>query len=159
MSTAVLLFVHATSIQRVCVPSRAKTVFSNLIVHRNLDWYRVERDDVRDRFELIELIVRDGTNGLGLSDASEEAMPRPAPIRVCRKQLNLVVKYHILLNVCETCTISRSSYTAAMKYIRPVWLTHSGEKKDFEVYSCHVSPDGKRLVTAAGGDWCPPCDL
>ncbi|CAF9926430.1 MAG: HIR complex subunit [Alectoria fallacina] len=37
-----------------------------------------------------------------------------------------------------------------MKYIRPVWLTHSGEKKDFEVYSCHVSPDGKRLVTAAG---------
>ena len=25
-----------------------------------------------------------------------------------------------------------------------------GEKKDFEVYSCHVSPDGDRLVTAAG---------
>ncbi|KAI9716461.1 MAG: HIR complex subunit [Candelaria pacifica] len=24
------------------------------------------------------------------------------------------------------------------------------EKKDFEVYSCHVSPDGSRLVTAAG---------
>lgn len=39
-----------------------------------------------------------------------------------------------------------------MRYIRPVWLTHSGEKKDFEVYSCHVSPDGARLVTAAGGD-------
>ena len=39
-----------------------------------------------------------------------------------------------------------------MKYIRPVWLTHSGEKKDFEVYSCHVSPDGTRLVTAAGGE-------
>ncbi len=39
-----------------------------------------------------------------------------------------------------------------MRYIRPVWLTHSGEKKDFEVYSCHVSPDGTRLVTAAGGD-------
>ncbi|KAL9599185.1 MAG: hypothetical protein Q9179_003656 [Wetmoreana sp. 5 TL-2023] len=37
-----------------------------------------------------------------------------------------------------------------MLYIRPVWLTHSGEKKDFEVYSCHVSPDGSRLVTAAG---------
>ncbi|CAL8583392.1 HIR complex subunit [Xanthoria parietina] len=37
-----------------------------------------------------------------------------------------------------------------MRYIRPVWLTHSGEKKDFEVYSCHVSPDGSRLVTAAG---------
>ncbi len=38
-----------------------------------------------------------------------------------------------------------------MRFIRPVWLTHSGEKKDYEVYSCHVSPDGKRLVTAAGG--------
>ncbi|KAI9829135.1 MAG: HIR complex subunit [Thelocarpon impressellum] len=37
-----------------------------------------------------------------------------------------------------------------MRYIKPVWLTHSGEKKDFEVYSCHVSPDGTRLVTAAG---------
>ena len=32
--------------------------------------------------------------------------------------------------------------------------THSetGERKDFEVYSCHVSPDGSRLVTAAGGE-------
>jgi hypothetical protein len=39
-----------------------------------------------------------------------------------------------------------------MRYIRPVWLTHGGEKKDFEVYSCHVSPDGTRLVTAAGGE-------
>ena len=38
-----------------------------------------------------------------------------------------------------------------MRLIRPAWLTHSGEKKDFEVYSCHVSPDGSRLVTAAGG--------
>ncbi|KAL8689822.1 MAG: hypothetical protein Q9218_004595 [Villophora microphyllina] len=37
-----------------------------------------------------------------------------------------------------------------MRFIRPVWLTHSGEKKDFEVYSCHISPDGSRLVTAAG---------
>ena len=27
----------------------------------------------------------------------------------------------------------------------------AGEKKDFEVYSCDVSPDGSRLVTAAGG--------
>lgn len=25
-----------------------------------------------------------------------------------------------------------------------------GEQKDFEVYSCNVSPDGKRLATAAG---------
>ena len=39
-----------------------------------------------------------------------------------------------------------------MHYIRPLWLTHSGEKKDFEVYSCHISPDGLRLVTAAGGN-------
>ena len=38
-----------------------------------------------------------------------------------------------------------------MHFIRPVWLTHGGEKKDFEVYSCHISPDGSRLVTAAGG--------
>ena len=38
-----------------------------------------------------------------------------------------------------------------MRITRPVWLTHSGEKKDFEVYSCHVSPDGSRLVTAGGG--------
>ncbi|KAL6251133.1 HIR complex subunit [Rhinocladiella similis] len=37
-----------------------------------------------------------------------------------------------------------------MHIIKPIWLTHGGEKKDFEVYSCHVSPDGKRLVTAAG---------
>lgn len=32
-------------------------------------------------------------------------------------------------------------------------LTHDptlGEQKDFEVYSCHVSPDGKRLATAGG---------
>jgi hypothetical protein len=28
---------------------------------------------------------------------------------------------------------------------------HLGEQKDFEVYSCHVSPDGSRLATAAGG--------
>ncbi|TVY22446.1 Protein hir-1 [Lachnellula hyalina] len=37
-----------------------------------------------------------------------------------------------------------------MKFIKPSWLTHSGEQKDFEVYSCHVSPDGSRLATAAG---------
>ncbi|KAJ5587783.1 uncharacterized protein N7459_003548 [Penicillium hispanicum] len=55
-----------------------------------------------------------------------------------------------------------------MHIIKPVWLTHggalvfatthklmdfwagAGERKDFEVYSCDVSPDGKRLVTAAG---------
>jgi hypothetical protein len=27
----------------------------------------------------------------------------------------------------------------------------AGEQKDFEVYSCHISPDGKRLATAGGG--------
>ncbi|BDD54843.1 HIR complex subunit [Monascus purpureus] len=37
-----------------------------------------------------------------------------------------------------------------MHIIKPVWLIHGGERKDFEVYSCDVSPDGKRLVTAAG---------
>ena len=46
-----------------------------------------------------------------------------------------------------------------MRYVRPAWLTHSGEKKDFEVYSCHVSPDGTRLVTAAGGDFITPSIL
>ena len=37
-----------------------------------------------------------------------------------------------------------------MHLLKPSWLTHGGEKKDFEVYSCHVSPDSSRLVTAAG---------
>lgn len=37
-----------------------------------------------------------------------------------------------------------------MLLIKPSWLSHSGEQKDFEVYSCHVSPDGKRLATAGG---------
>ncbi|OCK80339.1 protein HIR1 [Lepidopterella palustris CBS 459.81] len=37
-----------------------------------------------------------------------------------------------------------------MHIVKPLWLTHPGELKDFEVYSCHVSPDGSRLVTAAG---------
>ena len=30
----------------------------------------------------------------------------------------------------------------------------TGERKDFEVYSCDISPDGSRLVTAAGGEFC-----
>ncbi|KAK5996468.1 Protein HIR1 [Cladobotryum mycophilum] len=37
-----------------------------------------------------------------------------------------------------------------MRIIKPSWLSHSGEQKDFEVYSCHVSSDGKRLATAGG---------
>ncbi|KAK0708283.1 TUP1-like enhancer of split-domain-containing protein [Lasiosphaeris hirsuta] len=37
-----------------------------------------------------------------------------------------------------------------MHLIKPSWLSHSGEQKDFEVYSCHISPDGKRLATAGG---------
>ncbi|KAK1718986.1 WD domain-containing protein [Colletotrichum lupini] len=37
-----------------------------------------------------------------------------------------------------------------MRVIKPTWLSHSGEQKDFEVYSCHVSSDGKRLATAGG---------
>lgn len=40
----------------------------------------------------------------------------------------------------------------ASPYFIDIKLTHlPGEKKDFEIYSCHVSPDGIRLVTAAGG--------
>ncbi|KAH6644915.1 WD domain-containing protein [Truncatella angustata] len=37
-----------------------------------------------------------------------------------------------------------------MHLVKPSWLSHKGEQKDFEVYSCHVSPDGKRLATAGG---------
>lgn len=37
-----------------------------------------------------------------------------------------------------------------MRFHKPLWLSHAGEKKDHEVYSCHVSPDGSRLATAAG---------
>ena len=37
-----------------------------------------------------------------------------------------------------------------MRFVKPGWLTHAGEKKDHEVYSCHVSPDGSRLATAGG---------
>lgn len=37
-----------------------------------------------------------------------------------------------------------------MRFTKPLWLSHAGEKKDHEVYSCHVSPDGTRLATAAG---------
>lgn len=37
-----------------------------------------------------------------------------------------------------------------MLIVKPSWLCHTGESKDFEVYSCHVSQDGKRLATAGG---------
>ncbi|KAK4141094.1 protein HIR1 [Dichotomopilus funicola] len=37
-----------------------------------------------------------------------------------------------------------------MFILKPSWLRHSGEQKDFEVYSCHISPDGSRLATAGG---------
>ncbi|KAG9255554.1 TUP1-like enhancer of split-domain-containing protein [Emericellopsis atlantica] len=37
-----------------------------------------------------------------------------------------------------------------MRLIKPAWLSHSGEQKDFEVYSLDVSPDGTRLATAGG---------
>jgi hypothetical protein len=32
-------------------------------------------------------------------------------------------------------------------------ISDTGERKDFEVYSCDVSLDGSRLVSAAGGEW------
>jgi|SRR5271154_43725 len=51
----------------------------------------------------------------------------------------------------------RSRLTSVLQRGRELILTYdtTGEKKDFEVYSCHVSPDGERLVTAAGGAFSP----
>ncbi|KAF2667341.1 Hira-domain-containing protein [Microthyrium microscopicum] len=42
-----------------------------------------------------------------------------------------------------------------MHIVKPDWLRHTlaGELRDHEVYSCDVSPDGKRLVTAAGDSY------
>ncbi|TKA79368.1 hypothetical protein B0A55_02835 [Friedmanniomyces simplex] len=37
-----------------------------------------------------------------------------------------------------------------MRFTKPAWLAHEGEKKDAEVYSCDVSPCGTRLATGAG---------
>ncbi|KAK5722406.1 HIR complex subunit [Elasticomyces elasticus] len=37
-----------------------------------------------------------------------------------------------------------------MRFTKPTWLAHCGEKRDAEVYSCDVSPDGTRLATGAG---------
>ncbi|KAK3671158.1 HIR complex subunit [Recurvomyces mirabilis] len=37
-----------------------------------------------------------------------------------------------------------------MRFTKPLWLTHGGEKRDADIYSCHVSPDGSRLATGAG---------
>ncbi|KAF1968366.1 Hira-domain-containing protein [Bimuria novae-zelandiae CBS 107.79] len=37
-----------------------------------------------------------------------------------------------------------------MHLVKPLWLNHPGDLKEFEVYSAHVSPDGSRLATAAG---------
>jgi protein HIRA/HIR1 len=42
-----------------------------------------------------------------------------------------------------------------MLIVKPKWLTHGGEKKSFEVYSCDISPDGERLVTSAAGMFQP----
>lgn len=47
---------------------------------------------------------------------------------------------------------SRLSLDARSSVITPTdSFARAGEQKDFEVYSCHVSPDGKRLATAGGG--------
>ncbi|RQM05713.1 hypothetical protein DH86_00003780, partial [Scytalidium sp. 3C] len=40
--------------------------------------------------------------------------------------------------------------------LAPCATLRLGEQKDFEVYSCHVSPDGSRLASAAGGTNEPP---
>ncbi|RMZ91355.1 hypothetical protein DV736_g1407, partial [Chaetothyriales sp. CBS 134916] len=45
--------------------------------------------------------------------------------------------------------LDRPRVPGAMHIIKPIWLTHGGDRKNYEVYSCHVSPDGQRLVTSA----------
>lgn len=53
--------------------------------------------------------------------------------------------------------LSHSGEDPQLANTRPIprilifWLDATGEQKDFEVYSCHVSPDGSRLATAGGG--------
>ena len=37
-----------------------------------------------------------------------------------------------------------------MRFTKPAWLNHADEKRDHEVYSCHVSPDSTRLATGGG---------
>ena len=95
-------------------------------------------------------------------------------------------QFGVTANSYGPCTLLVSLVTA-MKFIKPAWLSHSGEcswasgrkaveaiwsvdvtdnwrlcpqhlgeQKDYEVYSCHVSPDGSRLATAAGGKFWSP---
>lgn len=45
----------------------------------------------------------------------------------------------------------RVSLTHSFNVDSRILIPDAGELRDHEVYSCHVSPDGKRLATAAGG--------
>ena len=58
------------------------------------------------------------------------------------------------MEVRTTGLILTSTSQSVQVYVldRGLTIYFAGEKKDFEVYSCHVSPDGTRLVTAAGGE-------
>ena len=57
------------------------------------------------------------------------------------------------MEVCETLNQERTPICAGVVLRTHLLIINfcTGEKKDFEVYSCHASPDGSRLVTAAGG--------
>lgn len=46
-------------------------------------------------------------------------------------------------------------FDLATKLVLILFLAWIGERKDFEVYACDISPDGSRLVTAAGGEKFP----
>lgn len=53
--------------------------------------------------------------------------------------------------VVRTCTQSSLVSKHSTAHVELTCASTLGEQKDFEVYSCHVSPDGSRLATAAGG--------
>jgi hypothetical protein len=46
-----------------------------------------------------------------------------------------------------------ASHRFLVSFSTKTWISDAGERKDFEVYSCDVSLDGSRLVSAAGGEW------
>lgn len=98
-------------------------------------------------------------------------LPSPPPPHALRVR---VPSFHGRVRACKSCWRSlrdhASHQAAVVNTSRLVllgtctctWISASilltraataGEQKDFEVYSCDVSPDGTRLATAAGGSF------